>query len=153
LSAFCRGTFDAPKSAKQPKAAFTTWQAAVPAELWMRSIQHLSEYAAWLPLERSRAVNMYRRDKDTAAAMKLSLVQSQAIQARMALIVGAKTFDRIFAGVEFDELDGDVLFVSAMDEDKGTEMEEKFGLAISVIAAEVLQRPIDIVVILPRVLQ
>jgi hypothetical protein len=119
----------------------------------MRDIQHLSEYTAWLPLERSRAVNMYRRGKDTAAAMKLSLVQSQAIQARMALIVGAKTFDRIFAGVEFDELDGDILFVSAMDEDKGSEMEEKFGLAISVIAAEVLQRPIDIVVILPRVLQ
>jgi hypothetical protein len=96
---------------------------------------------------------MYGTSKDTAAEMKLSLVQSQAIQARMALIVGAETFDRIFAGVEFDELDGDVLFVSAMDEDKGNEMEEKFGLAISVIAAEVLNRPIDIVVILPRVLQ
>ncbi|MGY3609008.1 MULTISPECIES: hypothetical protein [unclassified Bradyrhizobium] len=27
----------------------------------------------------------------------------------MALIVGAKTFDRLFAGIHFDELDGDIL--------------------------------------------
>jgi hypothetical protein len=85
--------------------------------------------------------------------MKLSLVQSQAIQARMALIVGAETFDRLFAGVEFDELDGDVLFVSVMDEDKGHEMEEKFGSHISIVAGEVLKRQIGIVMILPRVLQ
>lgn len=85
--------------------------------------------------------------------MKLSLVQSQAIQARIALIVGAETFDRIFAGVEFDELDGDILFVSAMDEHKGYEMEEKFDRHISIVASEVLQRPIGIVMILPRVIQ
>jgi hypothetical protein len=29
----------------------------------------------------------------------------------MALIVGAKTFDRLFGGVRFDEVDGDILFV------------------------------------------
>jgi hypothetical protein len=71
----------------------------------------------------------------------------------MALIVGAETFDRLFAGVEFDELDGDVLFVSVMDEDKGQEMEEKFGPHISIVAGEVLKRQIGIVMILPRVLQ
>jgi hypothetical protein len=31
--------------------------------------------------------------------MNITLVQDQAIQARMALIVGAKTFDRLFAGI------------------------------------------------------
>jgi hypothetical protein len=43
--------------------------------------------------------------------MKLDSVQDQAIQARMALIVGAKTFDRLFAGIRFDELDGYLLYL------------------------------------------
>ena len=37
--------------------------------------------------------------------MQLTEVQDQAIQAKMALIVGANTFDRMFAGVRFDEID------------------------------------------------
>jgi hypothetical protein len=40
--------------------------------------------------------------------MKVSLVQDQAITARMALIVGADNFDRLFRGVQFDEFDGTV---------------------------------------------
>jgi hypothetical protein len=39
--------------------------------------------------------------------MHLSPVQDHATAARMALIVGAGTFDRLFAGVRFDEVDGD----------------------------------------------
>ena len=34
----------------------------------------------------------------------------------MALIVGGITFDRLFTGVRFDELDGDLLYVYAKDE-------------------------------------
>jgi hypothetical protein len=41
--------------------------------------------------------------------MQLTLVQEQAITARMALIVGAKVFDRLFLGVQFREIDGDLL--------------------------------------------
>lgn len=41
----------------------------------------------------------------------LTEVQSRAITARMAIIVGAETFDRAFIGVEFAEVEGDVLFV------------------------------------------
>lgn len=37
--------------------------------------------------------------------MHLTPVQDQAIAARMALIVGATTFDRLFASVRFDEVD------------------------------------------------
>jgi hypothetical protein len=47
--------------------------------------------------------------------MQLSLVQNQAIAARMALIVGGATFDRLFAGVRFDEVDGDILYVYGFD--------------------------------------
>ena len=35
--------------------------------------------------------------------MKLTPVQDQAIAARMALVVGATTFDRLFAGVKAAE--------------------------------------------------
>jgi hypothetical protein len=42
--------------------------------------------------------------------MKVSQVQDYAIQARMAVIVGAKTFDRLFSGIRFDEVDGPMLY-------------------------------------------
>jgi hypothetical protein len=47
----------------------------------------------------------------------LSLVQEQAIAARVALIVGAQEFDRLFLGVQFSEVDGDILFCFAMNEE------------------------------------
>jgi hypothetical protein len=40
--------------------------------------------------------------------MHLTPVQDQAIAARMALIVGVATFDRLFSGAEFDKVDGDM---------------------------------------------
>jgi len=40
-------------------------------------------------------------------------IRAQAIAARMALIVGAASFDRLFAGVRFDEVVMDILFVYA----------------------------------------
>jgi hypothetical protein len=68
-------------------------------------------------------------------AMKLSLVQDQAIAARMALIVGADNFDRLFRGVRFDEVDGDILFAYAADEYRAAEIEDNFALHISIIAS------------------
>src|SRR6266481_2305948 len=49
--------------------------------------------------------------------MQLTPVQDQAIAARMALIVGGATFDRLFAGVRYDDVDGDILYVYAKDEE------------------------------------
>jgi|SRR5271156_4573656 len=60
--------------------------------------------------------------------MNLTDVQDQAIQARMALIVGAETFDRLFAGVRFDEVDGDLLFVYAKDENCAAQIEDTYAL-------------------------
>jgi len=82
--------------------------------------------------------------------MKLSRVQDQAIAARMALIVGATTFDRLFAGVRFDEVDGDLLYVFAMDEETAAEMEDRFSLHISIVATDILMREIGIVLVLPK---
>jgi hypothetical protein len=83
-------------------------------------------------------------------AMRLSTIEDQAIAARMAIIMGGATFDRLFAGVRFDEVDGDILFVYAQDEDSAAEMEDSFALHISIIATGILKREIGIVLVLPR---
>jgi hypothetical protein len=85
--------------------------------------------------------------------MHLSLVQEQAITARMALIVGAKEFDRLFLGVQFSEVDEGILFCFAMNEELAAEMEDKYALHISIVATDILKREIGIVMVLPRVLQ
>jgi len=43
-------------------------------------------------------------------SVMLTLLQDQAIAARMALIVGAPTFDRLFSGIRFAEIEGEFLF-------------------------------------------
>jgi hypothetical protein len=85
-----------------------------------------------------------------SAEMKVSPIHDQAITARMALIVGAITFDRLFAGVRFDEVDGDLLYVFAKDEEAAAEMEARFSLHISIIATDILKREIGIVLVLPK---
>jgi hypothetical protein len=82
--------------------------------------------------------------------MHLTSVQDQAIAARMALIVGGATFDRLFAGVRFDEVEGDVLYVYAKDEEAAAEMEDTFALHISIIATDILKREVGIVLVLPK---
>jgi hypothetical protein len=82
--------------------------------------------------------------------MELTQVVDQAIQARMGLIVAAKTFDRLFAGIRFDELDHDILFVYAKDEETAAEVEDNFSLHIQIVAAKILKREVNIVMVLPK---
>jgi hypothetical protein len=77
----------------------------------------------------------------------------QAIQARMALIVGAKKFDKLFAGIRFDELDGYLLYAFAKDEDCAADIEDEYSLHIATIASGILQKNVDVVLVLPKVLQ
>src|SRR6202022_362085 len=88
--------------------------------------------------------------QESVKKMKLSPVQDQAIAARMALVVGATTFDRLFAGVQFHEVDGDLLYVFAKDEESAAEMEDRFSLHISIIATGILKHEIGIVLVLPK---
>lgn len=85
--------------------------------------------------------------------MKIPLAQDQAIAARMALIVGADNFDRLFRGVQFDEFDGTVLYVYAADEYRAAEIEDTFSLHISTIATDILGREVPIVMVLPQKLK
>ena len=68
--------------------------------------------------------------------MQLSPIHDQAIAARMALIVGGPTFDRLFAGVRFDEVVRDILFVYSKDE-TASEIEESFAVHIAIIATDI----------------
>ena len=83
--------------------------------------------------------------------MKISLVQDRAITARMALIVGADNFDRLFRGIQFDEFDGTVLYAYAADEYRAAE--DIFALHISITAADILKREVPIVMVLPMKLK
>jgi hypothetical protein len=73
--------------------------------------------------------------------MKISRVQDQAMAARMALIVGADNFDRLFRGVY------------ATDEYRAAEIEDTFSLHISTIASGILGLEIPIVMVLPQKLK
>lgn len=80
--------------------------------------------------------------------MNLTEIQDHAIQARMALVVGAGTYDRLFAGIRFDEIDGDILFVYARSERCANEIEDNFSMHISIIASKILDREVNIVMVL-----
>jgi hypothetical protein len=85
--------------------------------------------------------------------MELSHIQDYAIQARVASVLGAKEFDRVFVGVRFAVLDGSLLYVYAKDENTAADMEDDFALLIADIAGRILKQTIDVVVVLPKVLQ
>lgn len=85
--------------------------------------------------------------------MNLSDIQDYAIQARVASVLGAKVFDRAFAGIKFAEVDGPLLYVYAKDESTAAEIEDDFALLIADVASRILKQPIDVVVVLPKVLQ
>jgi hypothetical protein len=85
--------------------------------------------------------------------MKLSKVQDQAIQARMALLIGAEAFDHLFAGIRFDKVDGPLLYVYARNEDVATEIEDDFSLHIAIVASRIVGRQVELVVVMPKVLQ
>lgn len=84
--------------------------------------------------------------------MRISLVEEQAITARMAMVVGAEEFDRLFLGVQFGEIEGDILYAYCPEADLAEEMEEKYSLHIATIASGILKRKVGIVMVLPKAL-
>lgn len=47
-------------------------------------------------------------------------------------------------------MDGDILYVYAQNESAAAEMEDEFALHISIIASKILEREINVVLVLPR---
>jgi hypothetical protein len=85
--------------------------------------------------------------------MEVTLIQDYAIQASVAAVLGATVFDRVFAGIRFAETDGPLLYVYARDEQAAAEIEDDFALLIADAASRILKREVDLVVVLPKVLQ
>jgi hypothetical protein len=85
--------------------------------------------------------------------MELTDIQDYAIQARVASVVGAAEFDRTFAGVRFAECDGPLLYVYAKDERTAADIEDDFALMVAEIASRILKQEIELVVVLPKVMQ
>ena len=85
--------------------------------------------------------------------MELSDIQDYAIQARIAAVIGANVFDRLFAGVRFAEIDGTLLYVYSRDEESAAAIEDDFSLMIADVASRILKREVELVVVLPKVLQ
>jgi hypothetical protein len=105
------------------------------------------------PRRHSPALALEQPAHISLGMMKLSLVEDQAIQARIAFIAGAETFDRLFAGIRFDEVDGNLLFAIARDEDCASEIEDQFSHHLAMVATQILRQNVDVVVVLPKVLQ
>lgn len=85
--------------------------------------------------------------------MKLNEIQDYAIQARVAAVLGATVFDRVFAGIRFAEIDGPLLYVYARNEASAGEIEDDFSLMIADVASRILRREVELVDVLPKVLQ
>jgi hypothetical protein len=83
--------------------------------------------------------------------MKLSQAHSYAIQARLAGVVGAEIFDRLFAGAHFDATEAPLLYVYVKDDDLAEEVADEFAYVILVIASGILKRRIHTVVVLPSI--
>ena len=56
-------------------------------------------------------------------------------------------------GVRFAESDGPLLYVYSRDEQTAAEIEDDFSLLIADAASRILKREIEVVVVLPKVLQ
>jgi hypothetical protein len=56
----------------------------------------------------------------------------------MALIVGAETFDRLFTGIRFDEVEGPLLYAYARDEEVAAKVEDDYSLHISLVASTIV---------------
>jgi hypothetical protein len=95
----------------------------------------------------------FKRLRAYLERMELTDVQNYAIQARVASVIGASVFDRVFAGVRFAETDGPLLYVYSRNERSAAEIEDDFALLIADLASRILQREIELVVVLPKVLQ
>jgi hypothetical protein len=81
---------------------------------------------------------------------KLTDIEQQGIQARMNQILGSDTYDRLFLGAVFDEIEDKVLYVFARDEELAAEIEGSLALHLSIVARQITGLRVDFVQVLPE---
>ena len=77
---------------------------------------------------------------------------SRKVSAISPRVAWAFTAERI-SGIRFAEIDGPLLYVYARDEASAGEIEDDFSLMIADVASRILRREVELVVVLPKVLQ
>jgi hypothetical protein len=93
-----------------------------------------------------------RESRSHLNGVKVTQIQDLGIQARVASVIGAKVFDQVFAGIKFAEVDGPLLCVYARDAPCAAEIEDEFSFMIADIASWILQREVELVVVLSKIL-
>ena len=78
---------------------------------------------------------------------------NEAIQVRMAQIVGAENYDRISRTSASAKWPGGILYSFAPTEDQAAEIEEKFALHLSIVASQISGVAVEFVQVLPTALQ
>jgi hypothetical protein len=83
--------------------------------------------------------------------MNLTTIQDLDIQALIGNLVGAEEFERLLrGGAQFIEVEEDILLVAARSEEVDDETEEKYWQELASIAARILERPVGLVMVLPK---
>ncbi len=85
--------------------------------------------------------------------MPPTLAQHQAIEARMNMIVGAEDYDRLFLGVEIGDVHDGILYVFVDNPHIATELEAKYAAQFAIVSSPILQRDIQIVNVLPKIVK
>jgi len=110
-----------------------------PSEIALLNAHSLAWYDQLTPLPAAQ----YRVSPDLAFWLSVA----------MAAVLGAAEFDRAFAGIRFAEVEGPLLYVFARDEAAAATIEDDFSPLIADIAGRILKHEIEVVLVLPKVLQ
>lgn len=78
-----------------------------------------------------------------------SLIQHQAIEARLNCFLGAKEYDRLCLGMTIGPLEHQVLYVYAVDDAKASELQEEYSAQITISAESAMRSPVSAVRVLP----
>lgn len=71
----------------------------------------------------------------------------------MNMLVGAEDYDRLFLGVEIGDVHDGILYVFVNNPKIAAELEAKYGPQFAVVCSPILQRDIQIVNVLPKIVK
>lgn len=71
----------------------------------------------------------------------------------MNMIAGAEDYDRLFLGVEIGEVHDGILYVFVKNPQIAAELEAKYAPQFALVSSPILQRDIQIVNVLPKIVK
>ncbi|HEY0233606.1 MAG TPA: hypothetical protein VGC86_00915 [Afipia sp.] len=71
----------------------------------------------------------------------------------MNMIMGAGDYDRLFLGIEIGDVHDGILYVLAKNSQIAAELEAKYAPYLAIVSSPILQRDIQIVNVLPKIVK